>query len=756
LSLLRPKVVRVEELVNVKLGPWLFIGQRCLITSDSSERELDPLSFKLLSYFVSNETRIITRQELVEQVWQQSFVDDNAINRAISELRKQLSHPEFKSGMIKTHYRKGYSLTVEVVPVAIANDVQQSETPSIQSQESEGETPITNKSNEKLENDTHGNESLNPQMAVPAHSLTPDSDNAQANKMTIVLTSIIALLLIIVGYLWFAETDAIQLSAPSDIAIAKIDTPTKDYKFSVTSATWNQGAESNPLLSFNKEFFAYSNLYQGVVNTHVKRSSDQAEVILKVPDYQVGGLSWQLNKNKLLTQLVNIERKECQYALFDLTAFPELMPPTKLKSCSSVRNGYGQLDSEANYLYYTELVQGFAGAAIYQYDLKTHRAKILVPPSDNPSGAIQLRLSPDGRFLAYLKAQVKAPMRVYIIDLITLETRLLHQMSAEHLNFSLNWFDDGEHLLVNEFNKLIKINVESKVVDIVMLPQNVKPFYSALEFDNQLLLAQQNLQQYQLVMGQHLFRETASEFDYLHATDSSDFFPETTNSEQHRHYFVSNRTGHNQIWLSDNKELQQLTYFDDEAKLRKLTISPDGKRLLFLRNNEIAFLELATNNVHSIIELANASITSMKWGSKPQWIYFTSVVNDQKQLARFDLMTRQITSIEATDIKKLLADGLGNVFYLAEKQLINVESGREYAVTLPITGLVFVNMSEKYLYGTDALKSFYRMSLETGEVKSIATPFKQRDFSVVDDNTIIFTKRQYNNTSIKRVSWQEE
>ncbi len=744
----------MEELVNLKLGPWLFISQRCLITSDNIERELDPLSFKLLSYFVSNETRIITRQELVEQVWQQSFVDDNAINRAISELRKQLGHPELKAGMIKTHYRKGYSLTVDVVPVAIVNDVQQADRSCIQPQNSEVETSTVNKGRETLNNDVRGDELRNRQITSPTHSSTPNT--SIANKMTLVLTGVIVVLLIVVGYLWFTEADATQSSTPLNSAMTKVETPTKHYEFSVTSATWNQGAESNPLLSSSKEFFAYSNIYQGVVNTHVKRSSDQAEVILKAPDYQVGGLSWQAGKNKLLTQLVNIDRKECHYALFDLTAFPELTSPTKLKPCSSVRNGYGQLDTDANYLYYTELVQGFAGAAIYQYDLKTQRAKILIPPSDNPSGTIQLRLSPDGRFLAYLKAQIKAPMRVYMIDLATQETRLLHQMSAEHLNFSLNWFDDGKHLLVNEFNKLIKINVESKAADIIMLPLKINPFYSALEFDNQLLLAQQNLQQYQLVMGRHLFSDTASKFDYLHATDSSDFFPEIAKLEQHRHYFVSNRTGHKQIWLSDNKELQQLTYFDDAAKLKRLTISPDGKRLLFLRDNEIAFLELATNKVHSITELANASITAMKWGNKPHWIYFTSVVNDQKQLARFDLMTRQIKPIEATDIKKLLADGLGNVFYLADKKLVNVESGLEYAVTLPITGLVFVNMSEKYLYGTDALKSFYRMSLLTGKVENMVVPFKQRDFTVVDDNTVIFTKRQYHNTSIKRVSWQEE
>ncbi|ALO40691.1 winged helix-turn-helix domain-containing protein [Pseudoalteromonas phenolica] len=101
-------------MARYKIGAWICDFATQSITDGAQKRELDPLSFKLLEYFILNNERIITRQELIEQVWQKGFVDDNAINRAISELRKTLKS-ELEPGLsIKTHYRKGYSLFLPV------------------------------------------------------------------------------------------------------------------------------------------------------------------------------------------------------------------------------------------------------------------------------------------------------------------------------------------------------------------------------------------------------------------------------------------------------------------------------------------------------------------------------------------------------------------------------------------------------------------------------------------------------------------
>ena len=98
----------------IYVGEWQFNTQQQTISDGTHTRELEPLLYKLLCFFITHNDRIITRQELVENIWQQSFVDDNAINRAISELRKVLKSEKQPGQTIKTHYRKGYSLFIEV------------------------------------------------------------------------------------------------------------------------------------------------------------------------------------------------------------------------------------------------------------------------------------------------------------------------------------------------------------------------------------------------------------------------------------------------------------------------------------------------------------------------------------------------------------------------------------------------------------------------------------------------------------------
>ncbi|TMP63025.1 hypothetical protein CWB79_22430 [Pseudoalteromonas sp. S1649] len=46
--------------------------------------------FKLLCFFFEHNDRIITRQELVEYIWQQSFVDDKDVSRSSADLRNSL------------------------------------------------------------------------------------------------------------------------------------------------------------------------------------------------------------------------------------------------------------------------------------------------------------------------------------------------------------------------------------------------------------------------------------------------------------------------------------------------------------------------------------------------------------------------------------------------------------------------------------------------------------------------------------------
>lgn len=98
---------------EVRFGEWVLDPKSQRIFDGEVSRELEPLIFKLLCYFIVNNESVVTRQDLVESVWCQRYVDDNAINRAMSELRKILRSNKQQGIVVKTHYSKGYSFFLE-------------------------------------------------------------------------------------------------------------------------------------------------------------------------------------------------------------------------------------------------------------------------------------------------------------------------------------------------------------------------------------------------------------------------------------------------------------------------------------------------------------------------------------------------------------------------------------------------------------------------------------------------------------------
>ncbi|GEK07764.1 winged helix-turn-helix domain-containing protein [Pseudoalteromonas peptidolytica] len=102
-----------RKVTEVRFGEWVLDPKSQRIFDGEVARELEPLIFKLLCYFIVNHEAVVTRQDLAENVWCQRYVDDNAINRAMSELRKILRSNKQQSTVIKTHYSKGYSFFLE-------------------------------------------------------------------------------------------------------------------------------------------------------------------------------------------------------------------------------------------------------------------------------------------------------------------------------------------------------------------------------------------------------------------------------------------------------------------------------------------------------------------------------------------------------------------------------------------------------------------------------------------------------------------
>lgn len=84
---------------------------------------VEPKAFRVMLYLVENQGRVVTKDELVQAVWDGTFVSDNALTRVIAQLRKQLGDTARDSRVIETVPTIGYKFLPEVRTVAEASHV---------------------------------------------------------------------------------------------------------------------------------------------------------------------------------------------------------------------------------------------------------------------------------------------------------------------------------------------------------------------------------------------------------------------------------------------------------------------------------------------------------------------------------------------------------------------------------------------------------------------------------------------------------
>ena len=77
---------------------------------NGADIQLKALEYKLLSYLAKNKNRIITKNELFQKVWGDSFVGDGTLNVHIRYLREKIERNPKEPQYIKTVWGTGYVL----------------------------------------------------------------------------------------------------------------------------------------------------------------------------------------------------------------------------------------------------------------------------------------------------------------------------------------------------------------------------------------------------------------------------------------------------------------------------------------------------------------------------------------------------------------------------------------------------------------------------------------------------------------------
>ena len=78
------------------------------LTAFGCEVPLNPMEYKLLSYLVRNQGRIIDKNELFEKVWEDKMTGDGTLNVHIRRLREKIEKNPEAPAHIKTIWGRGY------------------------------------------------------------------------------------------------------------------------------------------------------------------------------------------------------------------------------------------------------------------------------------------------------------------------------------------------------------------------------------------------------------------------------------------------------------------------------------------------------------------------------------------------------------------------------------------------------------------------------------------------------------------------
>ncbi|WP_417457439.1 winged helix-turn-helix domain-containing protein [Kordiimonas sp.] len=95
---------------QIRIGPWILKPDHNIITDGRHMRKLEPRAAKMLQYLYEHRGRVISRDELLQQVWSKTALTDHAISVVVASLRQALDDDAANPQYLSTVRKRGYCL----------------------------------------------------------------------------------------------------------------------------------------------------------------------------------------------------------------------------------------------------------------------------------------------------------------------------------------------------------------------------------------------------------------------------------------------------------------------------------------------------------------------------------------------------------------------------------------------------------------------------------------------------------------------
>jgi DNA-binding winged helix-turn-helix (wHTH) protein/class 3 adenylate cyclase len=95
-------------------GEWELNEERNVLRCAQKLVKLEPRVFSVLAYLLAHRDRIVSKQELLRNLWLDQFISDSVLERCIMTARKAIGDSGCTQHVIKTFHRRGYRFVAPV------------------------------------------------------------------------------------------------------------------------------------------------------------------------------------------------------------------------------------------------------------------------------------------------------------------------------------------------------------------------------------------------------------------------------------------------------------------------------------------------------------------------------------------------------------------------------------------------------------------------------------------------------------------
>lgn len=712
------------------IGGFFIDLSRNQITQNKQSQTVAPKALAVLTCLAENQGKVVSHDSLLAKVWQDTAVSPNTIQKNIAQLRKALG--DNGNVYIKTHAKQGYSLECDVR----WHDNTNTTSPN-NSQESAVQEPHVSEANSYIAN-------------------KPESSRSMLRLISIVAGIFI---LGIMGYQYLAPKQTSQLTFDKLRSI----TATDDKEFDA-----NYTPDGNYIV-----FHRYLDK-QCVNKIWAKNISTQKEIQLTKDWAAYGRHSFSKDGKKLVflaTEPCNqpVTQKNC-YDLVSLDFDKALESPQQPSVILQCKNSVVKKPIWLNNGNITLMQRNSNRWKLINYSPSLNKSTDLYAPNegnlidyaysvtDDLIAVARIHkdgqqyvdlLNPDGHILS--SHPIERPQEIA-------KFRLLYP-SFDSLNKQL-FFSTGRQLFTLSYEgKVTKINLPfgDKMAQPEFHPKGKKILMLKGPYDSDIAILPFNKITETSLQTQN--SETQTSLSQLEPSQLEQYQSNLSSSNQFQKYasfertnlgedygifqpggdliaFWSERSGQEQLWISDGKDPQKLTGFPMDTYIRGIDWAADGKSLLVNANNILTQVFLDSTQKSFPIEYP--VIRLYQWDSKNNSALLALRIEGIIKVVELDLNNsdfREISdkkvlwALKSEDGRLILYDHMGQFWQPGPVEpqhitALNKQSGKSKSFVIKNNVIYDVN-DDNQLWSYDLNNDNFKILGKVGEDVDYLTDINQ-------------------------------